>query len=346
MKELNERQLKILEITTSEKEISSSDVFEVLNKKFPLITIKRDLSYLVSIKFLNKKGQGRGTKYTKTNLGNILSPIDPLEYFKTEPDKRSALDRFNFSLFDNFPKKIFLAREHETLEEATNKYRSKLKNITPIIQNKELERFIIELSWKSSKIEGNTYSLLDTEKLLKDGIPAKGHSKDETSMIINHKKAFSFVLDNLKSDIDVKFIEKVHELLVSDLGIKKGFRSGLVGITGTKYKPLDNKYQINEAMESLVRLINSIDDPYTKALVILAGISYIQPFEDGNKRVSRLVSNAILLSRNCAPLSYRNADEDEYKKAMLIFYEKNSLAFIKKIFIEQYLFSSLNYLVK
>jgi Fic family protein len=119
----------------------------------------------------------------------------------------------------------------------------------------------------------------------------------------------------------------------------------MVGITGTKYKPLDNKYQIKEALDSLIKLINSTSDPYSKALITLAGISYIQPFEDGNKRVSRLVSNAILLSKNCAPLSYRNTDENEYKKAMLIFYEKNSLSFIKQIFVEQYLFSTKNYLV-
>lgn len=345
MKPLNDRQLKILEKITKEESVSSSGVFNLLNKEFPLITIKRDLNYLVSINFLKKLGRGPGTTYIKTNLGSILTQIDPIEYFKTEPDKRNGLEHFNFSLFSDFPKNVFLEEEIKTLEEATKMYRDKIKKITPVIQKKELERFIIELSWKSAKIEGNTYTLLDTERLLRDGIPAEGHSEDEATMILNHKKAFCFMMDNLKSDINIQFIEKVHELLINKLGVKKGIRSGMVGITGTKYKPLDNKYQIKEALDSLIKLINSTNDPYSKALITLAGISYIQPFEDGNKRVSRLVSNAILLSKNCAPLSYRNTDENEYKKAMLIFYEKNSLSLIKQIFIDQYLFSTENYLV-
>lgn len=345
MKPLNDRQLKILEKITTEESVSSSGVFNLLNKEFPLITIKRDLNYLFSINFLKKLGRGPGTTYIKTNLGNTLTQIDPTEYFKTEPDKRNGLERFNFSLFNDFPKKVFLEEEIKILEDATKMYRDKIKKITPVIQKKELERFIIELSWKSAKIEGNTYTLLDAERLLREGIPAEGHSEDEATMILNHKKAFCFVMDNLKSDINIQFIEKVHELLINKLGVKKGIRGGMVGITGTKYKPLDNKYQIKEALDSLIKLINSTSDPYSKALITLAGISYIQPFEDGNKRVSRLVSNAILLSKDCAPLSYRNTDENEYKKAMLIFYEKNSLSLIKQIFIDQYLFSTENYLV-
>ena len=131
-----------------------------------------------------------------------------------------------------------------------------------------------------------------------------------------------------------------------DLGVSRGVRKGLVGIIGSKYKPLDNKYQIHEALLSLMNAVNSMKDPYSKALTILVGISYIQPFEDGNKRTARLLCNAILLSENCAPLSYRSVSEKDYRESILVFYEKNSLVPMKKIFIEQYIFSTENYLVK
>jgi len=103
--------------------------------------------------------------------------------------------------------------------------------------------------------------------------------------------------------------------------------------------------QIEEAMEDLISTVNSLEDPFSKALVTLAGLAYIQPFEDGNKRTSRLSANAVLLAHKCAPLSYRSVSEVSYKEATLVFYEKNSLVSLRDIFMEQYLFACENYLV-
>ena len=350
MKQLNQRQIDILEKIPTEKTLASSGVLQLLNQKVSLVTIKRDLDQLVLLKYLERKGSGRATVYEKTILGMLFSPVDASLYNRTEPDMRTGNSNFNFSLFSKFPKNIFTDEEKKMLDDATKSYNKKIKNINSVVQAKELERFIIELSWKSSKIEGNTYTLLDTERLLREGIPAKGHAVSEATMIINHKKSFSFIMGNFehlkKSGTTVGFIEKIHELLTVNLGISKGVRSGLVGIIGTKYKPLDNKYQINEALKSLCELVNKMKTPYDKALTILIGISYIQPFEDGNKRTARLLCNAILLSENCAPLSYRSVNEDDYRESILVFYEKNSLMPMKKIFTNQYLFSADNYLVK
>ena len=350
MSQLNKRQLDILEKISTEETISSSDVLKVLSEKISLVTIKRDLEYLVELKYLDRKGKGRGTVYEKTILGVLFSPIDASKYNEIEPDARNGASNFNFSLFEKFPQDIFSSEEKEILDNATKNYKEKIKGITPVAQSKELERFIIELSWKSSKIEGNTYTLLDTERLLREGIFAEGHTADEATMIINHKKAFSFILGNIehlgKNGITAGFIEKIHELLTSGFGVSKGVRQGLVGIIGAKYKPLDNKYQINEALDSLYKTINNMKNAYSKALTILLGISYIQPFEDGNKRTARLLCNAVLLSLGCAPLSYRSVNENNYRESILVFYEKNSLISMKKIFIEQYIFSAENYLVK
>jgi Fic family protein len=217
------------------------------------------------------------------------------------------------------------------------------------IKAKEMERFVIELSWKSSAIEGNTYTLLDTEKLLREGIPAAGPDPAEARMIVNHKKALECVVatvtHNPLETLSQRFVEQVHELLTENFNIQSGPRTGLVGIIGSAYTPLDNSYQIKEALVALYQAIERTHHPVEKALLTLAGLSYIQPFEDGNKRTARLMSNAILLSHDYAPLSYRNVDIDAYRAAMLIFYEQLSLAAVADIFVNQYLFSTEHYLV-
>jgi Fic family protein len=229
----------------------------------------------------------------------------------------------------------------------TNKFRQVSSDTSDAISRKELERFVIELSWKSSKIEGNTYSLLDTERLIKDSIEAEGHPKEEAIMILNHKSAFDYILsaiDNYKIT-KLNAIIEIHQLLTKNLGIDSGIRNKMVGITGSKYKPLEFATQIRVATENLLYTINKLKDPYSKALLTLVGIAYIQPFEDGNKRTSRLSANAVLLANNCAPLSYRSIDEISYKESMLVFYEKNSISAMKEIFIEQYNFACENYLI-
>ena len=121
----------------------------------------------------------------------------------------------------------------------------------------------------------------------------------------------------------------------SDIAVKN-IRNIMVGITGTKYKPLDNSFQIKEVLKKMVDLINKKELFFEKAFLGLILISYIQAFEDGNKRTARMLSNAILLAHNSIPLSYRIVDIEEYKKASLLFYEINNISYFKQIFIEQF----------
>lgn len=104
-------------------------------------------------------------------------------------------------------------------------------------------------------------------------------------------------------------------------------------------------HQIREGLEALLAAIARVETPYAKALMALLGISYLQPFEDGNKRTARLLANAILLAYGCAPLSYRSVDEGEYREATLVFYEINSIIPFKKIFTDQYDFAARTYAV-
>jgi len=164
-------------------------------------------------------------------------------------------------------------------------------------------------------------------------------------MIINQKLALEFILENLElwQSPTLSALEKLHGFVADKLEITKNLRKTLVGITGTNYRPLENEFQIREAVESVFAYIGSATTVYEKALLSVLGISYIQPFVDGNKRTSRLIGDAILLSGNYAPLSYRSVDARAYKEACLIFYEQNSIEPFKKLFIEQYIFAANNY---
>ena len=187
--------------------------------------------------------------------------------------------------------------------------------------------------------------MLDTERLLKENIPAKGKTAEETQMVINHKKALDYVLEDpaYYRELTVAKIEEIHTVLTSGLNVAKGIRSGMVGIVGTNYRPLDNKFQIQEALEQLVVLVNQTKNTIEKALLAVLMISYIQPFEDGNKRTSRILGNAILLADDFCPLSYRSVDEVEYKKGIILFYEQNNISYFKQLFLEQFRFAVSKY---
>lgn len=351
MVEISQKQQQILLILLKNKLLSSSQTHNLLAKTGispSLVTIKRELARITLTGLINTFGKGRSREYSISALGRLFTNIDAGAYCATEPDKRYGLERFNFDLLPALPAEIFTPEEYLVLENATSEYLRRTTDLPPTIEKKERERLIIELSWKSSKIEGNTYTLLDTEKLILEHKEAAGHDKKEAVMILNHKDAFQFIRENAKKfrTLTRANLEELHKILVKNLSVNFGFRKKPVGVVGSKYQPLDNIYQIKEAVDFLAATVTKMETPYAKALAALCGLSYIQPFEDGNKRVSRLMANALLLAHHCAPLSYRSVDEKEYREAVLVFYELNSIVPIKKIFVDQYEFAAKNYAVK
>lgn len=351
MIEISQKHQKILGLFLRHNLLSSSEVHGHLSKegeKTSLVTVKRELSRMAALGLLTASGRGRSRAYGISILGRIFSKVDAASYNAVEPDKRYGLANFNFDLLPLFPADIFTSAELATLEGATGEYRGRTADLPYVIQKKELERFIIELSWKSSKIEGNTYTLLDTEKLILEHKEARGHDKEEARMILNHKDAFMFVNENKKEfrALTRANLEQLHGIIVKDLSVDTGLRQKPVGVTGSKYRPLDNAHQIREAVEALADAMARVKTPYAKAFLALLGISYIQPFDDGNKRTARIMANALLIAHDCAPLSYRSVEEKDYREATLVFYEVNSIAPFKNIFIEQYVFAAKNYAVR
>lgn len=351
MNKLTQKHQKIIAIFLKKEIAHSSEIHTEIVKSgenISLVTVKRILSQLVEAGVLTMVGAGRSSGYSISAIGRIFAEVDAHEYCSIDPDKRYGFNRYNFDLLPALPSDFFTDDELTTFNNATAEYKIKTKQLPEAIQKKELERLIIELSWKSSKIEGNTYTLLDTEKLILENKEAAGHDKKEAQMILNHKDAFNFIRANAKQfkTITRKNLEELHAILVNNLTVGLGLREKPVGVIGSIYRPLDNIYQITEAVNALSAAVSRAETPYDKALIALLGIGYIQPFEDGNKRTSRLMANAILLAYGLAPLSYRSIDENEYREAMMTFYELNSAMPFKKIFIDQYNFAAQNYAVK
>jgi Fic family protein len=336
----------IIEVIKKNHPLSSKEIHEVLALKISYASVKRILKGLLEEGLISSQGSGKATKYILSPNFLIIQPIYIEEYFKREIDERIIKQSFDFSILDELKKlSVFTSEENEHLLDLHKNFLKRISLLSPLEIKKEQERLAIDLSWKSSQIEGNTYSLLETELLLKEKQTAEGKTKDEAIMLLNHKEALDFILENPEyiDPLSLAKIETIHSVLIKELGIDKNIRRGRVGITGTNYVPLDNEFQIKEALIKVCELVNLKQNVFEKALLLLLLISYIQPFVDGNKRTARIVSNAILVANNYCPMSFRTVDSIEYKKAMLIFYEQNNIYSFKKIFIEQFEFAVKTY---
>lgn len=310
-------------------------------------TLKRIIADCVEKGAVEVVGKGPATRYKLTLQAHVTMPLNLDTYFDNDIDERKIQENFNFNLIREILPNVSLFTENELklLHEAQSKFRLHLSEMTDTEYRKEMERLGIDLSWKSSQIEGNTYSLLETERLLKEKQTANGKTKEEAVMLLNHKDALDFILDEpdyLKA-ISLSRIEEIHALLIKELGVERNIRHRRIGITGTNYQPLDNEFQIREALEDSCLLINRKSEVFEKALLALVLLSYIQAFTDGNKRAARIISNGILIAYGYCPISFRSVDSIDYKKAMLMFYEQNNIAAFKQIFIDQFLFAVKNY---
>ena len=341
------RALEIINVIKTKGESSSKEIFDNLSGKISYATLKRVLSKLISEETIESSGKGKSTKYSLSPSYLLLQSIDIDKYYEKEIDDRRIKDRFNLNVITETLNNhsVFSKVELDKLTNLQKVYKSNIEELSKLEYAKELERLAIDLSWKSSQIEGNTYSLLETERLIKERETASGKTKEETTMLLNHKDALDFIIENpdYLHPLSIAKIEDIHSILTKELAIERNLRKRRVGISGTNYRPLDNEFQISEALRSSCDLINSKESVFEKALLALLLISYIQPFMDGNKRTARIVSNAILINDNYCPLSFRTVDSIDYKKAMLLFYEQNNISRFKEIFITQFEFAVKTY---
>lgn len=198
------------------------------------------------------------------------------------------------------------------------------------------ERLLIDLSWNSSRLEGNTYSLLETARLLEAGEAAAGKSAREAQMILNHKAAIDLLLQTERIGFNRYTILSLHALLAENLlpdpGAVGRLRSAGVHIGGSVYHPPEVPQQIEECFDLVLAKADAIDDPFEQAFFALVHLPYLQPFLDVNKRVSRLAANLPLAHGNLCPLSFVDVPTRNYVEGLLGVYERNRVELLRDVF--------------
>ncbi|MFU8804667.1 MAG: Fic family protein [Bradymonadaceae bacterium] len=210
------------------------------------------------------------------------------------------------------------------------------------------DRLLIDLSWNSSRLEGNTYSLLETERLLAEGVPSEDRDAFETQMILNHKAAIEFLVESAE---DIGFnrltLLNLHALLSENLlpdpSAGGRLRTHAVGISGSVFYPLDNPHLLEEAFDTILDKADTITDPFEQSFFVLAQLPYLQPFADVNKRVSRLAANIPFIRHNLCPLSFIDVSQEDYLQGMLGVYELNNVALLRDVFTRAYERSASRY---
>jgi Fic family protein len=213
-----------------------------------------------------------------------------------------------------------------------------------------LSRLLIDLSWASSRLEGNTYSRLDTENLIQHGNYANGKDALEAQMILNHKAAIELLVDEVETTgYDVYTFLNLHGLLSENLmpdpNASGRLRSRPVQIGGSVFVPTAVPQLIEECFRQILNKASKIRDPFEQAFFVLVHIPYLQPFEDVNKRVSRLGANIPLIKKNFCPLTFIDVPDKAYIDAMLGVYEMNRVELLKDLFIWAYERSTREYVV-
>ena len=211
-----------------------------------------------------------------------------------------------------------------------------------------LNRLLIDLSWNSSRLEGNTYSLLDTKRLLEIGAEAEGKDRRDAQMILNHKDAIEFLVD---AAADIGFnrytILNLHAVLADGLldnpDAAGRLRHIAVGIQGSVFYPLEGPQRIEAHFDQVLASASAIVDPFEQAFFALVQLPYLQPFDDVNKRVSRLAANIPLIKANLSPLSFEDVPRDLYTEAVLGVYELNRIEFLRDVFVWAYERSAARY---
>ncbi len=199
-------------------------------------------------------------------------------------------------------------------------------------------RLLIDLSWASSQLEGNTYSRLDTERLIEFGQAAEGKGALETQMILNHKAAIEYlVCDPERANLSTGTVIALHAFLsdglMADPCACGRIRNRAVEIGGSVYLPVALPQRVEELFGIVIQMAAEIHDPFEQAFFLMVHLPYLQPFEDVNKRVSRLAANIPLIRHNLCPLSFIDVPQQAYVDAMIGVYELNRIELLRDVFV-------------
>ncbi|WED23530.1 Fic family protein [Vibrio sp. JC009] len=341
------QELDLIERTVNRAEmpLSRSDIHKALPIDISEKTLQRRLKKLVDESRIVTKGQRSGLRYLSLvwlkdtglkvaeteatyHTGILLSQesLNKLERLETPSYARIKVS-YNLALLENYiPNKTRYVPEGMAIKLRKLGKRFNKKLAAGTYAKNIAQRLLIDLSFNSSRLEGNTYSILDTEKLLQVGEAADGKFDEETVMILNHKEAILFLIENAEElSITPFVVRNLHQLLSQDLLPDNSscgqIRQIEVKITKTSYMPLNASQQLEELFTLLLRKAVKIEDPFEQSFFLLMHLSYLQAFEDVNKRTARLSCNLPFIQENLCPLSFVDVPKEDYVKSLIYFYE-------------------------
>jgi len=316
---------------------SREELMNSLTETIPKRTLQYRLSNLIKSGLLRHEGAGRSVRYFPTDLSIIPFSIEAQEVKKliSAPIQLRQPVSYRREFLDSYePNKTFYLPE-QVLEKLP-KLGGGVEKGRPAgtYARKVYQRLLIDLSWNSSRLEGNTYSLLETERLLATGEEALGKDKMDTQMILNHKEAIEFIVDMAEEvDINRFTILNIHGLLSHDLLLDPK-------ACGRRTMP----QLIEECFQLIIRKATVIKNPFEQSFFLMVHLPYLQPFLDVNKRVSRLAGNIPFIRENLSPLSFVDVPESDYIQGLLAIYEFNRIELFRDVFVWAYERSASLYL--
>ncbi len=348
------------------------DIQKVIISEQDKRTLQRRLKELVREDVVRVSGRGRATKYSlQVKPESAIERADtPSEFIEaksviplsnaarviegavSQPIQKRKPIGYNREFLDSYKPNVSSYLTRADKERLTKVGITGFENALGGTYAKEiLQRLLIDLAWNSSRLEGNTYSLLDTQLLLDNGVPAKNKSASEAQMILNHKDAIEFIV---QSSEDIWFntytILNLHALLSNNLlpnpAASGRLRKHGVGIGGSVYTPVAVPQLIQELFEVILQKASEIKDPFEQSFFVMVQLPYLQPFDDVNKRVSRLAANIPLNKKNLAPLSFTEVPQQIYINGFLGVYELNEVELLKEVYIWAYERSAQQYAVQ
>jgi DNA-binding transcriptional ArsR family regulator len=324
----------------------------VLTLDLPRRTIQHRLSFLVKMGVVISQGKTKGMRYRLTEGSNSITPgteaVVPLT-----PESKDILCKismptfhrqhtaYNREFLDGYLPNVTSYLSTEICEHLYKTGRTDGERPAGTYARQILNRLLIDLTWNSSRLEGNTYSLLETERLLELSETAEGKNLKETQMILNHKAAIEFLVESIDQvGINRYTLLNLHAILSQNLLPDSAscgrLRSIPVGIGKSVYHPIAVPQLIEECFDQILLKGQAIKNPFEQAFFLMVHIPYLQPFEDVNKRVSRLAANIPLIRSNFAPLSFVDVPENSYINGLLGIYELNRIDYLRDVFVWAY----------
>lgn len=304
----------------------AGDVPPLGGRKIPRQTLSRRLTTLVKKGELIRTGEGAGTRYLRGDLE---------AYLRIPAAQRPPSHYFRERGSDGLPR--FTRAQLGTLRRSAGPHGATADDTARAVR----ERLLVELSYASSSLEGNTYDLLQTEALIRYGQVAKGKTAHEAKMILNHRDAIRYLLDNIATiQVDWVALRDLHALLsdglLDDPADSGRVRRRAVAITQSSYRPLDNEFQLRESADALLAAVNDEPEPFNRSLMLMTGVAYVQAFADCNKRTGRVIANLPLLQASLPPLSFMTVDKEAYARGLLAYYELGNGSPIATAYVDAY----------